>query len=321
MSLLKIENLQVHYPIGNHILKAVDGVSLEVGRGETLGLVGESGCGKSTLARAILQLLKPTGGRIVFDSVDLSTLRGKKLRKMRRRIQMVFQDPIGSLNPHWTVSHALEEGILIHGLEESREQRRRRVTEWLERVGLKKEHGDRYPHEFSGGQRQRIGIARALSVEPDLVVCDEPVSALDVSVQAQVLNLLKDLQQQTGVSYLFIAHDLGVVEHMSQRMAVMYGGRLMELGPARDLVQRPCHPYTKTLIAAAGDSQTWGQGKETKELPVPIPERESNPPSTRGGRQGCPFYDRCPVAEDLCEQQRPEWREIRKGRWVACHLS
>jgi ABC-type oligopeptide transport system ATPase subunit len=261
-SLLEVRDLHVHFPIRSGLfgrvaghVKAVDGVSFHITRGETLGLVGESGSGKTTTGRAVLRMMEPTSGSILFDGRDVRTMGGDALRAFRRRAQIVFQDPFGSLNPRMTIGDALREVLRVHRLVHGRDVHRR-VSELLELVGLRPEHAERYPHEFSGGQRQRIGIARALAVEPDFIVCDEPVSALDVSIQAQVLNLLQDLQQRLGIAYLFIAHDLAVVEHVSDRIAVMYLGRIVETAPAADLVAHPVHPYTQALLSA---------------VPVPIP--------------------------------------------------
>ena len=261
-SLLEVRDLHVHFPIRSGLfgrvaghVKAVDGVTFHITRGETLGLVGESGSGKTTTGRAVLRMMEPTSGSILFDGRDVRTMGGDALRAFRRRAQIVFQDPFGSLNPRMTIGDALREVLRVHRLVHGRDVHRR-VSELLELVGLRPEHAERYPHEFSGGQRQRIGIARALAVEPDFIVCDEPVSALDVSIQAQVLNLLQDLQQRLGIAYLFIAHDLAVVEHVSDRIAVMYLGRIVETAPAADLVAHPVHPYTQALLSA---------------VPVPIP--------------------------------------------------
>lgn len=257
MSLLEVQNLKVHYPVQHGALsrvrefvKAVDDVSLSIEPGETLGLVGESGCGKTTLGRAIVRLVQPTAGRILFEGEDLATLRGSELRARRRKLQIIFQDPYGSLNPRMTIRDIVGEALDIHGLADTRSAREKRIAELLKAVGLDPTYAQRYPHEFSGGQRQRIGIARALAVEPRLIVCDEPVSALDVSVQAQIINLLQDLQQQHGIAYLFIAHDLAVVEHISRRVMVMYLGKIVETAEARELIRAPKHPYTQALISA-----------------------------------------------------------------------
>jgi len=317
VSLLEVKDLKVHYPARpdwrgrpQSWVRAVDGVSLAVEAGETLGLVGESGCGKSTLGRAIVRLETPTAGSIRFEGVDLAGLDGAALRRARRGLQMIFQDPYGSLDPRWTVGQAIAEAIDIHGMIPDRAMRRERVGGLLADVGLEAAAADRYPHEFSGGQRQRIGIARALAVEPRLIVCDEPVSALDVSVQAQVVNLLQSLQRSRGLAYLFIAHDLAVVEHLSHRVAVMYLGRLMELGPSRDVCGKPLHPYTRALLSAVPEPGVRRRERVILKGDVPSPLQ---PPS------GCPFHPRCPVAVARCRSEVPEFREVAPGRSVACH--
>ena len=318
--LLSVEELKVHFPIRNgafgrasgHVY-AVDGVTFDLWPGETLGLVGESGCGKSTTGRAILRLLEPTAGSVTFDGQDVRALDRAGLRALRRRAQIVFQDPFGSLNPRMSVGVMLEEALTVHRLHES--NRRGRVIELLERVGLREEHVDRYPHEFSGGQRQRLGIARALSVEPDFLILDEPVSALDVSVQAQVVNLLDDLQRDLGLTYLFIAHDLSLVEHVSDRVAVMYLGRIAELADAEDLYSSPRHPYTKALLSAVPRPDPSGREQRERivlsgEVPSP-----SDPPS------GCPFHPRCPhpKKDERCTGVYPVKEGSSDGRLVACH--
>jgi oligopeptide transport system ATP-binding protein len=317
--LLRVENLKMHFPIRRGILqrqvgavKAVDGITFDVHKGETLGLVGESGCGKSTTGRVILHLYKPTSGRIFFEGEDLTAQRGEDLRRTRRRMQMIFQDPYASLNPRMTVAQIVGEPLEVHGIATGRE-RDEQVSHLLNIVGLNHQYSERYPHEFSGGQRQRIGIARALALNPSFIVCDEPISALDVSIQAQVVNLLEDLQKELGLTYLFIAHDLSMVRHIANRVAVMYLGRMMELADRSELYQNPLHPYTQALFSA---------------VPVPDPYVESNrqriilsgdPPSPANPPPGCPFNTRCPLAIDLCRQQVPVWREVSPGHWIFCH--
>ena len=318
--LLDIRDMQVHFPVMAGFIisrkiadnKAVDGVTFTVRRGETLGLVGESGCGKSTTGRAILQLYKPTGGKVFFNGIDMSTLRGNDMRMLRRKMQMIFQDPYASLNPRMSVRDIIGEPLLVHKLGSAAE-RRERVAELMRIVGLNPYYATRFPHEFSGGQRQRIGIARALAVSPDFIVCDEPVSALDVSIQAQIINLLEELQEQFGLTYLFIAHDLAVVRHISDRVAVMYLGKLMELADRNEIYDNPLHPYTKALLSA---------------VPIPDPALErkreriiltGDVPSSLRPPRGCVFHTRCPIAIDECRQVIPEWREVETGHWVACH--
>jgi len=295
-------------------VKAVDDVSFSIAPNETLGLVGESGCGKTTLGRAIVRLIRPTSGEIHFEGADLTRLDQADLRARRRRLQMIFQDPYGSLNPRMTVEALVGEAIDIHHLANSREERRRRVSDLLEAVGLDPAYAGRYPHEFSGGQRQRIGIARALAVEPKLIVCDEPVSALDVSIQAQIINLLQDLQGSRGLAYLFIAHDLAVVGHISRRIMVMYLGKIVEMAPALTVVTAPKHPYTQALISAVPVLDADSKRRRivlSGDVPSPI-----HPPS------GCPFHPRCPIAETpRCQKEVPELRELAPGHWVACHLA
>jgi peptide/nickel transport system ATP-binding protein len=320
-NLLELEGLKVWFPIKSGVIldrhvgdiRAVDGVTLEVRRGETLGLVGESGCGKSTVGRAILRLYKPTEGRVVFDGQDITNLGESQLRPLRRRIQIVFQDPYASLNPRHSISRIVGEPLRVHGLA-NRRQADGRVRELLEIVGLPRDAGGRYPHEFSGGQRQRIGIARALALNPDFVVCDEPVSALDVSIQAQILNLLENLQGDFDLTYLFIAHDLAVVKHISDRIAVMYLGIIVEVSPADELYDNPLHPYTISLLSAIP-------------IPDPVVERLRKPillagdlPSPANPPHACRFHTRCPFVQPTrCRDEVPPLRELSSGHTVACH--
>ncbi len=318
--LVDVQDLKMYFPVTAGLIfqrkvadvKAVDGVTFQIKRGETLGLVGESGCGKSTTGRAILQLYRPTAGRVLFDGVDLTKLKGGDLRRFRRRMQMIFQDPYASLNPRMSVGSIIAEPLAIHNLAKGR-ARKERVQELLSVVGLNPYYANRYPHEFSGGQRQRIGIARALAVEPDFIVCDEPVSALDVSIQAQIINLLEDLQDRFGLTYLFIAHDLSVVRHISDRVAVMYLGHIVELADRNELYEHPLHPYTKALLSA---------------VPIPDPAIEAkreriiltgDVPSPLRPPPGCVFHTRCPIAIDECRERIPEWRNVGSDHWVACH--
>lgn len=318
---LMVHQLRVYFPVKRGLLardravvKAVDDVSFEIRRGETLGLVGESGCGKTTLCRAVLRLIEPTSGVVMFNGVDLMKLGGRQLRKLRRKMQMVFQDPYSSLDPRMTVEQIIGEALDIHRLAPERAARKRRVADLLSAVGLDPEYALRYPHEFSGGQRQRICIARALAVEPELIVCDEPVSALDVSVQAQIINLLKDLQTARGISYLFVTHDIAVVEHISHRLMVMYLGKVVESGPAQRLMHSPKHPYTQALVSAIPVIDPETRRKRivlAGDVPSPI-----NPPS------GCPFHPRCPSVEPhRCQNEMPALREVDRGHFVACHLA
>ena len=318
--LLEVKGLHMHFPISEGVLlrrqigevKAIDGVDFSVQRGETLGLVGESGCGKTTTGRCILQLERPTAGSILYDGVDINTLSRPEMLALRRRIQVIFQDPYSSLNPRMKVGDIIGEPIKVHGLVPDAAKRVARVRELLSVCGLDPNFADRYPHEMSGGQRQRVGIARALALEPEFIVCDEAVSALDVSIQAQVINLLEDLRERFGLTYLFIAHDLSVVRHLCQRVAVMYLGRVVELADCDELFDNPMHPYTRALLAAvpvpdpaieAGRAFQPVRG----EVPSPI-----NPPS------GCVFHPRCTLAVESCREARPELRELRPGHWVAC---
>jgi oligopeptide transport system ATP-binding protein len=320
VSLLEVQNLKVHFPVKHGVLsaahdfvKAVDDVSFNIEPGETLGLVGESGCGKTTLGRAIVRLIEPTGGKVLFEGEDLAHMDSSQLRARRRKLQIIFQDPIGSLNPRMTVDDIVGEALDIHQLAESSPARQKRIAELLKAVGLDPDYARRYPHEFSGGQRQRIGIARALAVEPKLIVCDEPVSALDVSVQAQIINLLQDLQQQRGIAYLFIAHDLAVVEHISRRVMVMYLGKIVELADARTIIRSPRHPYTQALISAVPVVDPASK-KERILLPGDVPS-PIHPPS------GCPFHPRCPIAVPECRTMIQTLSKVAPNHNVACHLA
>jgi oligopeptide/dipeptide ABC transporter ATP-binding protein len=316
--LVEVANLKKYFPIKKGILsrtvghvKAVDDVSFEVGQGETLGLVGESGCGKTTAGRSILRLIEPTAGEVFFEGQDVLGLSGSALRAARRSMQIIFQDPYSSLNPRMTVEGIVGEALTVHGIAKGAE-RRRRVEDLLVRVGLSKRHIGRYPHEFSGGQRQRIGIARALALSPKFIVCDEPVSALDVSIQAQILNLLMDLQKELGLSYLFIAHDLAVVEHISSRVAVMYLGKIVEQARSETLYENPLHPYTRALLSAVPIPDPLRK-RDRILLPGDIPS-PVNPPS------GCRFHTRCWLAEERCKTEVPLMRPTQDGHLVACHL-
>lgn len=320
MSLLEIQNLSVHFPahkplIGRpkEFVRAVENVSFSIAPGETVGLVGESGSGKTTLGRAVVRLVEPTTGRILFEKEDISQLRGRSLRARRRSFQIIFQDPYGSLDPRFPVSELIGEALDIHALTPNPTARRNRVEELLKDVGLDPSHAGRYPHEFSGGQRQRIGIARALAVKPKLIVCDEPVSALDVSVQAQVVNLLNDLQREHGIAYLFIAHDLAVVEHISRRIVVLYLGQVVETGEASSLCRAPKHPYSQALLSAVPVVDP-----DAKRKRILLP---GEPPSAIHPPAGCPFHPRCPFVEPRCRTEAPLLRETEPGRWVACHLA
>lgn len=320
-TLLRVEDLMMHFPIYRGVfqrqvgaVRAVDGVSFEVRRGETLGLVGESGCGKSTTGRTILQLYRPTSGSVHFEDVDLVHLKGEELRKMRRKMQMIFQDPYASLNPRMTVADIVGEPLMVHDVALGKEIQER-VQHLLELVNLNPSFAGRYPHEFSGGQRQRIGVARALALQPSFIICDEPISALDVSIQAQVVNLLEELQQQFNLTYLFIAHDLSMVKHISDRVAVMYLGVIVELASRDELYSKPLHPYTQALLSAVPIPDPVADAKRERTIlkgDVPSP---ANPPS------GCRFRTRCPIAQEVCSQSRPEFREIRPGHFVACFFA
>ncbi len=317
--LLEVSNLRTYYKTGGgwfgrgaQWLKAVDDVSFTIRRGETFGLVGESGCGKSTLGRSILRLERPQSGQILFEGEDLVTLSHKRLKRVRRDIQAIFQDPFGSLDPRMTVRQIIAEGLIVQGVL-SRDERDARIEQLIDVVGLRREHLGRYPHEFSGGQRQRIGIARALALRPKFVLADEPVSALDVSVQSQVLNLLADLQREFGLTYLFIAHDLSVVEYISDRVGVMYLGRMVEFATAEQLYDDPRMPYTRALLSATpGSERTTGRKRIvlTGDVPSPV-----EPPS------GCPFRTRCWLAEDICAAERPDLREVAPAHFAACHFA
>jgi oligopeptide transport system ATP-binding protein len=320
--LLEVQNLVKHFSAGGGMfsrpagqVRAVDDVSFTLRRGETLGLVGESGCGKTTTGRCILRLEQPTSGRILFEGVDLAALDDAALRAVRRRVQVIFQDPYSSLNPRMTVGQIIAEPLKVHGIVPDKAKRQARVRELLAQVGLLPQHAQRYPHQLSGGQRQRVGIARALAMEPSLIVCDEPVSALDVSIQAQIINLLEDLQSRLGLTYLFIAHDLSVVRHISDRVAVMYLGKMVEVADRGALYEEPLHPYTRALLSAVPipDPGIEAHREHTVlrgEVPSPV-----NPPS------GCVFHPRCPVAIDRCTAEIPPLREVKPGHWAACHLA
>jgi len=324
-ALVRLEHLSLFFPVTGGILgrrvgdvKAVDDVSFTIRRGETLGLVGESGCGKTTVGRALLRLIEPTGGRVVFDGTDITSLPARDMKGFRRRMQIIFQDPYASLDPRSPIGTAIGEGLRVHGFPAA--ERQRRVSEMMEKVGLQPYHARRYPHEFSGGQRQRIGIARALVLEPDLIICDEPVSALDVSIQAQVLNLLRELQRELGLTYLFIAHNMGVVEHISDRVAVMYLGALVEVATSADIYRLPLHPYTIALLSAVPVTSPRERERRRRiillgDVPSPI-----NPPS------GCRFHTRCWLRKQLgnperCATERPELRVIQPDHEVACHFA
>ena len=320
--LVRVENLTKHFPITQGIIvqrqigavRAVDNVSFDIREGETLGLVGESGCGKSTTGRTILQLYRPTSGKVFYQDQDLTTIKGEELRRMRRNMQIIFQDPYASLNPRLTVGDIIGEPLEVHRVEKSKKKRQERVQELLRLVGLNPYFINRYPHEFSGGQRQRIGVARALALQPKFIICDEPISALDVSIQAQVVNLLEELQDEFGLTYLFIAHDLSMVRYISDRTAVMYLGKIVELAEREELYSHPLHPYTQALLSAVP-------------VPDPVVERTrqrmiltGDVPSPAKPPSGCNFHPRCPLAQQVCLEEEPEWREVSPSHWVACHL-
>lgn len=311
---LEIKNLKKHFKVGRKsVLKAVDGISFDIYKGETFGLVGESGCGKSTAGRTIIRLYDPTEGEVRFHEENVQTIDKSELKAFRQKMQMIFQDPYASLNPRMTVKEIISAGLEINGVDNKKE-REKRVIEVLEVVGLSKHHANRYPHEFSGGQRQRIGIARALVVNPDFIIADEPISALDVSIQAQVVNLLKKIQKERDLTYLFIAHDLSMVKHISDRIGVMYLGNMAEVASSKDLYADPLHPYTQALLSA---------------IPLPNPKMErkreriilkGDLPSPTSPPSGCPFRTRCPEAMDICANIKPNWMEVKEDHWVACHL-
>ena len=314
-ALLEVRDLVKHFTVGRGIVRAVEGVSFSIERGETLGLVGESGCGKTTTGRCILQLERPTSGTVRFEGRELTTLNQTELRAVRRKMQVIFQDPYSSLNPRMTVGQIIAEPIAVHNVVSGAAARAARVKDLLNRVGLLSQHANRYPHEMSGGQRQRVGIARALAMEPSLIVCDEPVSALDVSIQAQIINLLEDLQAEFGLTYLFIAHDLAVVRHISDRVIVMYLGKIAEMADRKTIYDSPKHPYTRALLSA---------------VPIPDPELEAQRerivlggevPSALNPPSGCVFHPRCPIAIDRCKHDIPLLRDLMPGHSAACHLA
>lgn len=320
--LLELKNVKKYFDIKlsfgkKSYVKAVEDITFNIHKGETFGLVGESGCGKTTLGRTVLRLIEPTAGVIKYDGnviYDENLKKNVNMNPYRRKMQIIFQDPSASLDPRMTVGEIIGEALDIHGLYQEKTERKKRIEELLARVGLNTEHSNRYPHEFSGGQQQRIGIARALAVEPEFIVCDEPISALDVSIQSQIVNMLEDMQEELGLTYLFIAHDLSVVRHISDRIGVMYLGNMVELGDSNEIYHKPLHPYTKTLLSA---------------VPVPDPEvnrnkhriiLEGDVPSPINPPSGCRFHTRCPYAKDICKEKTPEWREIEPNHFAACHI-
>lgn len=315
--LVRVDDMKMHFPVRiggkKAVVRAVDGVSFTLGRGETLGLVGESGCGKSTTARAVLQLYRPTAGSVHFRDDEISSMGGESLRRYRQHMQMIFQDPYACLNPRMTVKRIIEEPLRVHGTIRDRRQRQQRVLELLEIVGLSPEHGNRYPHEFSGGQRQRIGIARALALNPGFIVCDEPVSALDVSIQAQIINLLEELRDRFNIAYLFISHDLSVVRHISDRVAVMYLGNIVEIAGHAELYAAPQHPYTKALLSSVPMPDP---EQEALRQPVPLQGEVGSPLAPP---PGCKFHPRCPMATDLCREKVPVLKDHGSAHRVACH--
>ncbi|WP_276355272.1 ABC transporter ATP-binding protein [Cohnella caldifontis] len=312
---VEVQGLRKFFDLGNkRVLKAVNDISFSIRKGETLGLVGESGCGKSTASRTIIRLYEPTAGQVLLDGTDVTKLSKAKMKAYRRKMQMIFQDPYASLNPRMTILDIVGEALDIHGLAGSLTERKRKVEELLEMVGLNAEHASRYPHEFSGGQRQRIGITRALAVKPEFLILDEPISALDVSIQAQIINLMIDLQKKMNLTYLFVAHDLSMVKYMSDRVAVMYLGKIVEMAPSEELYANPQHPYTQALLSAIPVPDPDLEAKKERivlsgDLPSPL-----NPPS------GCPFRTRCPAAMPQCAEKMPEFKETKPGHGVACHL-
>ena len=320
-ALVSVENLRMHFPIVKGIfrrqvgaIKAVDGLNFDIYQRETLALAGESGCGKSTTGRLILQLYRATEGKVLFGGEDITEFKGEKLRRMRTRMQMIFQDPQASLNPRMTVGSIVGEPLDEHNVVRGGSQKKKRVEELLDAVGLNPSYASRYPHEFSGGQRQRIGIARALALNPEFIVCDEPIAALDVSIQAQVVNLLEDLQQSLGLTYLFISHDLSMIRHIADRVAIMYLGKIMELGPSDRVYENPLHPYTKALLSAVPMPDPVSEAERRRTILTGDVPNAANPPS------GCPFRTRCPIAVDRCASEEPAWRELRTNHRVACHL-